>query len=122
MEGIELIEAAGTYYGLGVDVLTLYITITSGYLIVAYLIGDKLTKTQVAIVNTLYIVMSSITAYGTTIWIVRGAYFSLQQSAIEVGMPLHATYIVPAMIGVFMIGGIVTCLKFMWDVRHPKAE
>jgi hypothetical protein len=122
MEGIELIEAAGTYYGLGVDVLTLYITITSGYLIVAYLIGDKLTKTQVAIVNTLYIVMSSIAAYGTTIWIVRGVYFSLQQSAIEVGMPLHATYIVPAMIGVFMIGGIVTCLKFMWDVRHPKAE
>jgi hypothetical protein len=121
MEGIELIEAAGTYYGLGVDVLTLYITITSGYLIVAYLIGDKLTKTQVAIVNTLYIVMSSITAYGTTIWIVRGAYFSLQQSAIEVGM-VHATYIAPAMIGVFMIGGIVACLKFMWDVRHPKAE
>jgi hypothetical protein len=120
MEGIELVEAAGTYYGLGVDLLTLYMSVTSGYLIVAYLIGDKLTKSQTTIVNTLYIVMSSLTTYGVTVWITRGAYFALQPSAIEVGMPLHATYLAPAMIGIFMTGGIVACLKFMWDVRHPK--
>ena len=122
MEGIELIEASGTFYGLGVDILSFYITVTSGYLIVAYLAGDKLTPSQLTIITTLYVVMALLASYGATSWIIRGAYFSLELAKSQPDVPTYTTYVVPIMMGFLLVGGIVACLKFMWDVRHPKSK
>ena len=39
--------------------MTLYLTVTSGYLLVAYLAGKELTRLQVAIITRLYVVFAT---------------------------------------------------------------
>ncbi len=122
MDMPDLVEATGMYYGLTVDVLSFYFTVTSGFLIVAYLAGDKLTKSQMIIISTLYIGMASLASYGATVWTLRGVFFAFQQMDIDRNVPIYANYFIPISLSVFLAGGIFASLKFMWDVRHPKAE
>jgi len=96
--------------------MTLYLTVTSGYLLVAYLAGKELTRLQAAIITCLYM---GFTATNTL------AVISFFNAAIHYGhtygtgrMPLWPPYIV----GTMFFLGILACLKFMWDVRHPKTE
>ena len=116
----DLIEATGMYYGLTVEVLSVYLTVTSGFLVVAYLVGEKLTKSQTLIISTLYIGMASLAAYGATVWTLRGVFFAYQQVAIDSSIPIYATRILPIGVGIFLFGGIFASMKFMWDVRHPR--
>ena len=96
--------------------MSLYLTITSGYLLVAYLAGRNLTRLQAAIVTVLY----AFFAIATTIAVVN--YFA---TAVHFGhtygegrMPLWGG----SVMGAVLCCGVIACLKFMWDVRHPKAE
>lgn len=43
---------------MGVQALLLYLTVTSGYLIVAYSVGAQLTKSQCLFVSTLFVVFA----------------------------------------------------------------
>jgi hypothetical protein len=122
MELADLIESSGIYFGLAVDCLGLYLSVISGYLIVAYLVGDKLTRSQITIISTLFVVMSSLAAYAITVWLMRGAYFVIQQRAIDSTLPGFAHFTFPVLLGALLGGGVFACLKFMWDIRHPKTE
>ena len=44
MTEAELLEAATSYFELATGMISLYLTITSAYLIVAYLVGARLTR------------------------------------------------------------------------------
>ena len=122
MDMAELVEATTLYYGLAVDVLSFYMTVTSGFLIVAYLAGSKLSRPQVFIISTLYIGMAALAAYAATVWVLRGYFFAYQQLEMDDSIPIYATYGIPYCLGLFLFGGIIACMKFMWDVRHPKTE
>jgi len=96
--------------------MTLYLTVTSGYLLVAYLAGKELTRLQAAIITCLYVVFTTANTL---------AVISFFNAAIHYGytygtgrMPLWPPYTV----GTAFFLGILACLKFMWDVRHPKTK
>ena len=118
----ELIESSASYWELTVDILSFYLTVTSGYLIVAYLAGDKLTRSQMIIISTLYVSMAGMSAYGATAWAIRALYFAQQMITFDGAMPYPPSEFIPAALGLFLAGGIIACLKFMWDARHPKSE
>jgi hypothetical protein len=118
----ELIESSASYYEITVDVLSLYLTATSGYLIVAYLVGSKLTRSQMTIVSILFAVVASLSAYAATAWIMRASYFTNQVRAADPAIPASPNQFVWVVVGMVLFGGIIACLKFMWDVRHPKTE
>jgi hypothetical protein len=63
MNKAELVESIIGYYGLAGDTLSLYITVISAYLIVAYLAGHKLERSQMAIISILFVVMSTTMSY-----------------------------------------------------------
>ncbi len=94
--------------------MTLYLTVTSGYLLVAYLAGKELTRLQAAIITCLYVVFTTANTL---------AVISFFNAAIHYGhtygpgrMPLWPPYT----LGTAFFLGILASLKFMWDVRHPK--
>jgi uncharacterized membrane protein len=68
----ELVESAALYYSLTGDMMNLYLTVTSGFLIVAYLAGRKLTKSQLIIVSCLYLIFASLATYLTIGYGLRG--------------------------------------------------
>jgi hypothetical protein len=102
----------------GISSVTLYISILSGYLIVFYVAGAKLSTTQSIFITMLFIVFSAVPT-----WAVY-EYFSAAMeaaSAMEKKFLFHHVDINPAMFLVpLMVAGIVGCLNFAWDTRKPK--
>ena len=96
------------------SLLALYVTAVSGYLLVAYLLGNQLNRIQVLTFTVLFVLF--------TVFNTAGTYSGLR-AAHEFGSIYGAGRVpeYPAQISVvLMLLGIVAALKFMWDVRHPK--
>ena len=122
MDIAELVESTGIFWGLVVEILSFYMTITTGYLIAAYLVGDKLSKMQVTIISVLYVGMASLSSYAVFAWTARAAHFAAMQAAIDPMADVYPGKYVPLVVTTFLVLGIFVCLKFMWDIRHPTSD
>ena len=104
----------------------MYFTLVSAYIVVAYLVGQKLTRVQIGIITGLYLV-----------WVIgiTQAHYSTSVQMIQVSDSLLAigSDILPRAVrdqtraGVYSFAlvqvlGIIASLYFMWSVRHPKTE
>jgi len=96
--------------------MSLYLTITSGYLLVAYLAGKNLTRLQAAIVTVLYAFFAIATITAVVDYYATAAHFGHTYG--EGRAPLWGG----SLMGAILCCGVIACLKFMWDVRHPKPE
>jgi len=100
--------------------IAMLLTLISGYLIIAYLVGAKLPGQQILIVNGLFLMAS--------FWIAFPAFAAYERAAFLLSLtsetfrsPRSAgMYIAPGTSVVVFVGAILASLKFMWDVRHPK--
>jgi hypothetical protein len=118
----ELVEASSSYFDLSIQVLSFYMTVTSGYLIVAFLAGAKLTRPQMSIISTLYIFMTVVGTYAAFAWMSRGTQYVLKLEALESSGAVYANPALPFIVSAILMGGIVASLVFMWGVRHPKTH
>ena len=121
MSEAELTASAALFFDLAVSAIALYVTICSGFLATAYLVGSKITRSQAFIISGLFVFVASLMTYGVFGWFWRA--FLYNQLLFEIdpnylptsgGTPM-AGWILSAI----MVMGIFACLKFMWDVRHP---
>jgi hypothetical protein len=109
---------------MGIQALMLYLTVSSGYLIVAYLVGAKLTKAQAVFVSTLFFVCAFYALWGVCQYWHSGDQARIALEASEAVSEIELNYlgISPVVIALPMgLLGIIGCLKFMWDVRHSSA-
>ena len=98
------------------NAMTLYLTATSGYLLVAYLAGKELTRSQVVIINCLYATFASFATLAAVSFFESAFHFG---NTYGIGM-MHRW---PAYsVGILFSLGILASLKFMWDVRYPVPE
>ncbi|MEP1473061.1 MAG: hypothetical protein ABJK25_18940 [Halieaceae bacterium] len=129
MSGSEWFEAYTNASSNGLTALAILLTIVSGYMVIAYLVGEKLTKIQVLLVNMVYIAsgLSVLTSnFGSVLDSATARAEAAQRieqlgSIITpVGEAVPETYaiIVASVNSLFLIISLV----FMWQVRHPKAE
>ena len=117
-----LVEAANSSWALVTSAIGLYVTVTSAYLVVAFLAGAKLTTSQTGIISTLYITMVITLLAGLYAWLVRGTYYSSELMALESKASTFSVPDVPIIMTAVCTAGVLASLKFMWDVRHPKTE
>jgi hypothetical protein len=102
--------------------LAVYISVVSGYLIVAYLIGQKLNTVQCATVTILFAVTGLMLTTASYAFLSRGA-FLMQFTDTTYRSPASAVIpFAPAILSLILILGLGASLKFMWDIRHPKTE
>ena len=121
MTDAELWGLIVEYNNTVLSTFALYLTLVSGFLIVAYLVGDKLTEWQAAIVTSGFVLSTSLFTlaaygYGSRAILLIGETSEQYRSGITMSYPALWAYIF-----IFILG-ILACLKFMWDVRHPKPE
>ena len=97
----------------------------TGYLIIAYFTGAKLTLFQVSFVNCVFI-LSRVVTYVTMEGVLnRMRYFNQQVAQADPSIPMGPMsaggYAEAASTVVFVL---ITAgaLIFMWQVRHPKTE
>ena len=99
--------------------MAMFISILSGYLIIAYLAGINMTRSQVVIVNTLYILLMILmmaAMFSITLRANEMAMLSFQMSSQRTISP-HG--FMPLIAVIFFFFCTIASLKFMWDVRHP---
>ena len=106
---VEILGNAGSAMGL-------YVTVTSGYLLVAYLAGKNLTRLQAVIISTLYVSFAAFNTIAVASYFQSAVYFGHTYGAGRT--PHWPVYVVATLFPL----GILACLKFMWDVRHPRTE
>ena len=122
MTEAELVESGVLYFGNVADMLGIYLTVTMGFLVAAYLVGSKLTSSQLIIISTLYVVFALVSSYTTVASGLRGISYMRLVGDLNPDTNIYASDVIPFVIGFCLLGGIVACLKFMWDIRHPKTE
>lgn len=118
-----LLEVSFVAWGNAVALLALLVTIISGYLVTAFVAGDKMLRSQVAIITALYLLLSIFVLWGTRNMIDKAADFEEAAYGLASGDLAQFTTgenVGLAIVAIFAIC-IVASLKFMWDVRHPRA-
>jgi len=118
MTEYELLDAAGTYFERGGSSLMGYFQVLTAYFIAAYAVGANMTRLQVIAITGLYLTMQIFMTWGAVgyFW---GARALLDLTEMTAGYPrppvLPHHFLLP-----LLVLGILSGLKFMWDVRHPK--
>ncbi len=103
-------------------VFGIYLSIVSGYLVIAYLAGAKLSGSQVLTINALFLTGGSIGILGTYAFLSRAA-FLLQFTSEKYTSPASTLIpVLPPLWSVILSLVLIASLKFMWDVRHPKIK
>ena len=120
MSEAELLEISNIMWSNAISLLGLAITLISGYLIVAYIAGAKLTHSQAIIINTLYIGFALLLFL--TMMSFSHSAGELATVAFEMSTQLTnpPRTILAYAIGTFVTFCVAASLKFMWDIRHPK--
>jgi hypothetical protein len=122
MTEAELVEAWGIFLGNSQTAMGLYLSILSGYLIIAYAIGRKLSRIQTIIVSTLFFFASAFCTLVLTIWWQRALEFALEAKTINPERVVANSQGGVYTIAILFSLGILASLYFMWNVRHSNLE
>jgi hypothetical protein len=118
----ELLEISNMAWGNSIALVGLVITLISGYLIAAYMIGAKITSSQSVIINFLYIGFASfliISFFAFSLGATELDTIAFEMSTQRSNEPrAEFAYAV----GIFMSLCVLASLKFMFDIRHPRSE
>jgi hypothetical protein len=125
MTASDWVEMYGMAFSTGTAILAVLITLMSGYLVVAYLVGKRLTRTQILVTNALYL-----TSAFTIILASFSASLDIQIAKNEMAFQIPQLnllnytskyiYLWPSIIAIVNSCLVVASLIFMWQVRHPK--
>ena len=122
MTEAEMIEAGTSFYELSATMLSLYLTATTGYLLVAFFVGIKLTRIQLVTISGLYLIFALISTYMAVGYGIRGISYMELVAQLNTDTELYTTNALPIGMAICLLGGIFASLYFMWSVRHPKEE
>jgi len=116
MTPYEYVDLAASYQDLAVSTLMGYFSVLTAYFIAAYAIGTAMTRDQVLAVTGLFLIMQLFMTWGTYSFFRTGREF--RELAGE-----YVPTVDPGWIAVPLLTiGVLSGLKFMWDIRHPKTE
>lgn len=107
------------------DSTTLFLSIASGYLLVAYLAGAKLTKIQTVIISALFVVGAAFQCWGLITYEIAIEEY-LAAKAVISPLTAHQLSIANGNAGTIiasaLVAGTLAALYFMWSIRNPKAK
>lgn len=122
MTEAELLEVSANITEAVISTVTLYLSVVSAYLVVAYIVGKQLSTFQVTVINVLFVVFAMSFVMGIQTGFAN--LYSLSKEILDF-RPEWAVYTSPLMnraLFVLDVGGILASLIFMWNVRHPRKE
>ena len=99
-------------------------TVLTGYLVITFFVGAKLTKFQVCFVNVVFL-LSYISTWQTLIeYIATVEYFRDTLEALESELPLAGTTLNATTAYSIAVACLLTigALYFIWSIRHPKTK
>lgn len=101
----------------------MYFTLVSAYLVVSYLIGDKLSTPQLAIINALYVLwlVGLINAMHNNLLDASSLVAELvRMHSITINRSVESETIAGFGFLLVQFGGLLASLYFMWSVRRSR--
>ena len=124
MGGTDWFEIVVEASGNSIATFGLLVSIVSGYLVVAYLVGTKLSRPQAIIINTLFIASTVSVTVGhwqyTFDSIVAREQASLALPTVLAPVAPGSAIIVSSALALIDLGVVCAALLFMWSVRHSR--
>ena len=114
MELVEITEQARESIVAAMEAITLYLSILTGYLIVAYTVGKNLSKFQLIIITALFLTFSTFFVLGTYMFFMRAHDMNLTWRP-ESYTGQNAIFAL--WIGGAQLAGIIASLAFMYDAQ-----
>jgi hypothetical protein len=125
MEPSDWLEFAQGAMSNAAAFFAIFWTLVSGYLFIAYSIGEKLLKAHVIFINLLFLVSTSMSTLASLVASTNGL-LAIRQAETTIGEvtalsanQANTVLIISAVVNLAVVLG---CLKFMWDMRHPKDQ
>ena len=123
MSEFELSELAGTSMSNFLTSFTVFVSIVTAYVVAAFAVGQKLTKLQVSIVNTCFLIAS--VAIGLLSVLIFRVFLGRTQALAKlnnpdtgVGIVVDVTWAVAILYVILVCGSLV----FMRNVRQPTSN
>jgi len=116
----ELLDLGLNLWGNAISILAIDITVLSGYLAVAYIVGSKLKTNQLVVINFLYIGISIFLLLAGLVFVINAAendQLAFQMTTQRTVSPV--SYIAYVITGFFAIAHIAS-LWFMWNIRKEN--
>lgn len=120
MSQYELADAIQSIIGNTIAMFVAFISIISAYAIVAYLVGTKLQRSQITLVNSLFLFVTAFLIYSQ--YGLMEMYVKLSSRLIELDpeWPAAGASWSPIAIVILWITIVIGSLKFMWDIRSKS--
>jgi len=99
-----------------------YISLMIAFLVATYLSANRMTRSQIISVSTLFSVAALLATWATYSYMNRAVPLAAELTLINPDKTYGAKPVVRDMMAIIMILGIFASLKFMWDVRHHKLD
>jgi hypothetical protein len=122
MTEYELVDNAMSYFNTALTAFGMYITVMSGYVITAFVAGERLSRTQTWLVSVLFFCTAGIFTIATVACYSRMSMYAIRMLELDPNRASTHTEYAAGSIAVIQILGIAACLYFMWSVRNPKTE
>lgn len=125
MTEYEILDIVETVNGNTISATGVYFSVLTAYLLVAYVAGLKLTRYQVAFINTVFLFYNVVAA--SNIAVMTQTRIALTQRLLDMSGQerMVSDEASAALMSVFILMRIMLVLGavvFMWQVRHPKTE
>ena len=123
MTQYESLDLAQSAFSSSIAAYALFLSIVTGYLVTAYLVGRELSRGQVWLLSALFLVVASIAIWSVSSYIFWGVVYS--SVAVLEGFE-HSAMTPKPWLPVFMaivnVATAFACLLFMWNVRNRQQK
>ncbi len=121
MSEFELHEIATNYQEVAISATGLYLSLISGYLLIAYFIGRDLTKVQLWILNVLFLVATFPTVIGGMVYTISASnlFAELNEAIGRQGVIFsdETLAVFGVICGIGFVSMIPAAYYFMWSTR-----
>ncbi len=120
MTPYEALDLAQSTFSNSLAAYAILLTLVSGYLLTAYMVGAELTHVQVRILTLLFLIVAGILVWSMSAYAYWGEVFSSQARPASVARSVMGPQTwLPAFLAIVNIGTVIASMFFMWTVRHP---
>ena len=125
MEAVDWLNIAPQALSNSIAFFMGFLSLVSAYLVVAYVVGKELLRSQVIVINFLFAVSAILTIFGNAVTArnsIQAHYLGSLNVEEMTPLPEPLIYFIPLSLIFIDFCIVLASLKFMWDIRHPKTE
>jgi hypothetical protein len=122
MTEAESLDLAATFVANSSTNFTIFISFTFAFLVAAFIVGSKLSRSQALAAAGMYTLFAGSAALASVGWLQAFSAITESKAALLSAVPLFNGQFWVTGMSILFVSGMSVTLYFLWSVRHPKAE